>query len=140
MQKTYWIRCAHKNPVPLRRERLEKIRLDLIQKEQELESRQDDIRRRWNDFFIQKAIIESVEKVTHIAPEDENGELIGVAIEQFGVCNYDCKGLSLCAGITDAKYVTTTEVYPDSPKSDEQNCIDAQVAAICGGLNYLQSL
>ena len=89
---------------------------------------------------FQKAIIESVEQVTHIAPADENGELIGVAISQFGVCNYDCKGLSLCAGITDATYVTTTEVYPDSPKADEQNCIDAQVAAIRGGLNYLNAL
>lgn len=94
-----------------------------------------DSKRPEADF--QKAMIESVEKVTHIAPADENGELIGVTIEQFGVCNYDCKGLSLCAGITDATYVTTTEVYPDSPTANEQNCIDAQVAAICGGLDYL---
>jgi hypothetical protein len=28
-------------------------------------------------------------------------------------------------------------VYPDSPLVDGQNCIDAQVAAIVGGLNYI---
>ena len=86
---------------------------------------------------FQKNIINAVEAVTHIAPADDNGQLIGVDIEQHGVCNYDCKGLSLCAGVTDATYVTTTEVYPDSPLVDEQNCIDAQVAAICGGLEYV---
>ena len=57
-------------------ERLEKIRLDLIQKEQELENRQDDIRRRWNDFFIQKAIIESgYSKVNRMNKELEDSYL-----------------------------------------------------------------
>ena len=88
---------------------------------------------------FQQAIISAVKKVTHIAPADENNQLIGVPIEQFGVCNYDCKALFLCAGVTDAQYVTTTEVYPDSPLVDAQNCINAQVAAICGGLDYLIS-
>jgi hypothetical protein len=96
-----------------------------------------DTQRPVADF--QQAIISAVEKVTHIAPADEKGALIGVPIEQFGVCNYDCKALFLCAGVTDADYVTTTEVYPDSPYVDAQNCIDAQVAAICGGLDYLIS-
>jgi len=86
---------------------------------------------------FQKAIIEAVEKVTHIAPADEQGKLIGVDIEQFGVINYATKALGLCAGFSDADYCTTTEVYPDSPKVDAENCILAQVAAIKSALNYL---
>lgn len=86
---------------------------------------------------FQRAIIKKVEKVTHIAPADENGKLIGVDIEQVGVINYAGKELGLCMGLTDAPYVTTTEVYPDSPKSDNENCIVAQVAAITGALDFI---
>lgn len=86
---------------------------------------------------FQAAMIKSVEKVTHIAPSDKNGKLIGVDLEQFGVINYATKALGLCAGLSDAKYVTTTEVYPDSPKVDAENCNVAQVAAITGGLDYI---
>ena len=87
--------------------------------------------------MFQKAIIESVKKVTHIAPADDDGKLIGVPLEQFGVINYACKELGLCAGLTNAKYVTTTEVYPDSPLVDDENCTLAQVAVITGGLDYV---
>ncbi|MDN4501869.1 M14 family metallocarboxypeptidase [Alteromonadaceae bacterium BrNp21-10] len=87
---------------------------------------------------FQQAIIAEVEKVTHIAPADEHGEIIGSPIQQRGVIHYDVKQLALCAGITDAKYVSTTEVYPDSPNATDEICIQAQVAAIVGGLNYLQ--
>jgi len=86
---------------------------------------------------FQKAIIESVEKVTHIAPADESGKLIGVPLAQFGVINYAARELGLCMGLTDAKYVTTTEVYPDSPLVDDENCNMAQVAVITGGLDYI---
>jgi hypothetical protein len=86
---------------------------------------------------FQKAMIDAVEKVTHIAPADESGKLIGVALEQFGVINYAARDLGLCMGLTDAKYMTTTEVYPDSPKSDNENCNLAQVASIKGGLDYI---
>lgn len=86
---------------------------------------------------FQQAIIKEVAKVTHIAPADENGQLIGVPIEQFGVINYDGTKLGLCMGVTNAPYVTTTEVYPDSPTATPQLCIDGQVAAIRGALNYL---
>ncbi|MEZ9822030.1 M14 family metallocarboxypeptidase [Shewanella sp. 10N.286.45.A1] len=89
---------------------------------------------------FQKAIITEVEQVTHIAPADESGKLIGVELAQFGVINYATKALDLCAGLSGAKYVTTTEVYPDSPLVDDENCIIAQVAAITGGLDYLQTL
>lgn len=87
-----------------------------------------------DDF--QKAIIESVEKITHIAPTDD-GQLIGIPLSQRGVINYENKTLGLCAGLTSAKYCTTTEVYPDSPKVDDENCIQAQLAAVTGALDYL---
>ncbi|WP_440056776.1 M14 family metallopeptidase (plasmid) [Pseudoalteromonas sp. T1lg65] len=88
---------------------------------------------------FQTRIIEEVAKVTHIAEADENGQLIGVDTEQFGVINYDGTALGLCMGMTDAPYVTTTEVYPDSANATEQNCIDGQVAAIKGALFYLSA-
>lgn len=90
-----------------------------------------------NEF--QKAIIDSVRKVTHIAPHDEHGQIIGDKIEQEGVINYPVKKLFLCAGSTNAEYTTTTEVYPDSPRVTDQICIEAQIAAIQGGLTYLQN-
>ncbi|MBQ4845958.1 M14 family metallocarboxypeptidase [Pseudoalteromonas sp. MMG005] len=89
---------------------------------------------------FQKSIIDEVAKVTHIAPADENKQLIGVPIEQEGVINYDGTKLGLCMGVTDAPYVTTTEAYPDSLKATPQSCIDGQVAAIKGALNYLVNL
>lgn len=88
---------------------------------------------------FQKAIIDSVRKVTHIAPPDADGKLIGAPIEQEGVINYPLKKLSLCAGFSNAKYTTTTEVYPDSPRVSDAICVDAQVAAVRGGLDWILS-
>jgi len=86
---------------------------------------------------FQKAIIESVQKVTHIAPADVNNKIIGEALAQHGVINYDVQNLGLCTGFSHAQYSTTTEVYPDSEKVDEENCINAQVAAITGALDFV---
>lgn len=86
---------------------------------------------------FQKAIIEHVEKVTHIAPSDENQQLIGVPQAQFGVINYAARDLDLCMGFSEAAYVTTTEVYPDSATANPEECILAQVAAISGALDYI---
>lgn len=88
-----------------------------------------------SDF--QAAVIESVQKVTHIAPADEKGEIIGSPVVQHGVINYPMVKLGLCGGVTKCVYGTTTEVYPDSPKVTNEECNDAQVAAILGGLNYV---
>ncbi|MBA6391931.1 M14 family metallocarboxypeptidase [Colwellia sp. BRX10-3] len=90
--------------------------------------------------MFQKAIIMAVEKVTHIAPADNQDKLIGVPLAQAGVINYAARELGLCMGLTDAPYVTTTEVYPDSPSADDESCIIAQVAVITGALNYLMAL
>ncbi|MEI6896720.1 MAG: M14 family metallocarboxypeptidase [Psychromonas sp.] len=86
---------------------------------------------------FQKAIINRVKKVTHIAPADQDQQLIGVSLAQFGVVNYAARELGLCMGLTDAPYVTTTEVYPDSPLVNNEMCINAQVAVICAALDYL---
>lgn len=87
---------------------------------------------------FQKAVIDSVRKVTHIAPPDEKGNIIGAKLEQDGVINYPVKELFLCAGIFKPTYCTTTEVYPDSPKANNQICIQAQIAAIQGALEFVQ--
>lgn len=47
---------------------------------------------------------------------------------------------SLCAGFSNIKFTTTTEVYPDSPKITNAICVDAKVAAINDGLDHLLSL
>ncbi|RDV24268.1 peptidase [Alteromonas aestuariivivens] len=88
---------------------------------------------------FQQAIIESVRQVTHIAPADENGKIIGADLVSDGVICYDKKALFLCGGVTDAKYVTTTEVYPDSPSASPEQCNQAQIAAITGGLEYVRA-
>ncbi|WP_417346437.1 M14 family metallocarboxypeptidase [Ferrimonas sp.] len=86
---------------------------------------------------FQKAMIEAVRQVTHIAPPDDQGNIIGAPLEQEGVINYPTKKLGLCAGLSQARYVTTTEVYPDSPSATPVECNEAQVAAICGGLTFI---
>ena len=83
---------------------------------------------------FQRAIIASVEVVTHIAPPDANGQIIGADVTQPGVIRYPFKSLGLCAGLTDARFTTTTEVYPDSPRATAAICNAAQVAAVRGGL------
>lgn len=88
---------------------------------------------------FQAAVINSVSKVTHIAPADSDNQIIGSAVTQHGVINYPMKKLGLCGGITNCVYSTTTEVYPDSAKVSDEDCNHAQVAAIVGGLEYVLS-
>jgi len=85
---------------------------------------------------FQQAMIDAVAKVTHIAPADAKGEIIGSPVVAEGVIRYPLRELGLCAGITDAKYRTTTEVYPDSPRATPEQCNAAQVAAVCAGIEY----
>lgn len=88
---------------------------------------------------FQRAVLDKVEAVTHIAEADGEGKLIGTPLAQFGVVNYATTKLGLCIGFSDADYATTTEVYPDSPRATPQQCVDAQVAAIVGGLEFLRA-
>ncbi len=50
--------------------------------------------------------------------------------------NYPFEKLGLCAGITGARYTTTTEVYPDSPGVTAEECNAAQVAAARAAIGY----
>ncbi|MEZ5984468.1 MAG: M14 family metallocarboxypeptidase [Hyphomonas sp.] len=85
---------------------------------------------------FQEAVISAVEHVTHIAPADEKGEIIGSPVIARGVIEYPLAQLALCASITNARFKTTTEVYPDSPRVTPENCNRAQVAAVCAALDY----
>ena len=85
---------------------------------------------------FQQAVIAAVEKVTHIAPADAQGEIIGSPVVAHGVIQYPLAALGLCASVSGARYTTTTEVYPDSPRASAARCNQAQVASICGALDY----
>ncbi|MBB1274860.1 MULTISPECIES: M14 family metallocarboxypeptidase [Psychromonas] len=86
---------------------------------------------------FQAAIIKAVKQVTHIAPADDQGEIIGSIAEDEGVIYYPVKQLGLCGGMTNALYTTTTEVYPDSEKATDEDCNNAQVAAIKAALDFV---
>ncbi len=85
---------------------------------------------------FQAAIIAGVEQVTHIAPADDAGQIIGSDVTQHGVIEYPFTELGLCAGVTSARFTTTTEVYPDSPNATPEICIAAQVATLRAGLDF----
>ncbi|MGY0634030.1 M14 family metallopeptidase [Luteimonas sp. A478] len=85
---------------------------------------------------FQRAVIAAVEQVTHIAPADPDGTIIGSPMVAPGVINYAVKALGLCASVGDAGYVTTTEVYPDSASATGQECNAAQIAAVRAAIDY----
>jgi len=86
---------------------------------------------------FQSAIIEAVARITHIAPADDQNEIIGSPLVAPGVIDYPLRELGLCAGITGARYTTTTEVYPDSARATPEQCNAAQVAAVCAAIEFV---
>jgi len=86
---------------------------------------------------FQQAVIAVVETVTHIAPPDAQGNIIGCPVVAHGVIEYPVTKYAMCTGITAARFTTTTEVYPDSPSVSPEECNAAQVAAVCGALDYV---
>ena len=87
------------------------------------------------------AIIKAVREVTHIAPADAEGKIIDEPVIQEGVIGIPPPALiGLCAGITNAPYATTTEVYPDSPRATDEQCNRAQVVAISAALDYIMQV
>ncbi|MDX2014813.1 MAG: M14 family metallocarboxypeptidase [Myxococcaceae bacterium] len=86
------------------------------------------------------AIIEAVAQVTHIAEPDEKGHLIGEPLQGRGVVHYDTHALGLCASVSGARFTTTTEVYPDSPRASPEQCNEAQATAARAGLEYALSV
>jgi hypothetical protein len=87
---------------------------------------------------FQRALIDAVRTVTHIAEPDEHGCIIGEPLQQPGVINYAKRALGLCGGMTGARFVTTTEVYPDSPTTSPAQCKDAQAATIEAAIDFLR--
>lgn len=85
---------------------------------------------------FQRAVIDAVAQVTHIAPADANGLIIGSPLQSPGVISFAVSRRGLCAAITGARFSTTTEVYPDSPRTTPQECVQAQVAAVRAAIAY----
>ncbi len=85
---------------------------------------------------FQDAINLAVAKVTHIAMSDMDGTIIGSPVVAEGVIRYPLVELGLCAGITGARYTTTTEVYPDSPRASPAQCNLAQAVAVNAALTF----
>lgn len=85
---------------------------------------------------FQDAIIAAVEKVTHIAEADAQGQIIEEKVLSRGVIAYEVKKLGLCTGLTGARFTTTTEVYPDSPRATPQQCNEAQAAAVRAAIEF----
>lgn len=95
----------------------------------------DDSENPQPDF--QQAIIAGVEQVTHIAPADEDGKIIGSPVVAHGVIQYPQAKYAMCSSVTGARFTTTTEVYPDSARATSQICNDAQVTAVCSALDFV---
>jgi len=88
------------------------------------------------EIAFQNATIAAVARVTHVAEPDSQGKIIGSSVVAPGVILYPLKQLGLCAGMTEASFKTTTEVYPDSPRTSPEQCNLAQVAAACGAIDF----
>jgi len=97
----------------------------------------DDAERPQTAF--QSAVIDAVSRVTNIAQADAKGEIIGSKVIARGVIEYELRQLGLCAGYTAAPYKTTTEVYPDSPRTTAEQCNVAQATAVCAAIDFALS-
>ena len=83
------------------------------------------------------SILQQVKGITHIAPPDAQGQIIEIDLAQEGTIVVPARSLGLCCRMTEAPYVATTEVYPDSKNATPEICNQAQVAAIVGALKYI---
>jgi hypothetical protein len=85
---------------------------------------------------FQQAVIAAVANVTHIAAADASGSIIGSPLVAPGLIVYPLRELGLCASVTSARFKTTTEVYPDSPRTTPGQCIEAQAVSVCAALDF----
>ncbi len=86
---------------------------------------------------FQQAVLQAVAEVTHIAEADAQGQLIGSPMVAPGVIRYPLKALGLCASVSGARYTTTTEVFPDSPRTTPERCNLAQAVAVQAALRFV---
>ena len=84
---------------------------------------------------FQQAVLAAVAKITHIAPPDREGRILGSPMIAPGVIAYPLERLGLCGSITRAPFKTTTEVYPDSPRTTPEQCNAAQMAAVSAAMD-----
>lgn len=82
------------------------------------------------------ALIAAVEQVTHIALPDSNGLLVGEKPSQRGVIQVPGQKIGICGAHTGAKFATTTEVYPDSSRTNAEECNRAQATCVVTGINF----
>lgn len=88
---------------------------------------------------FQRAVIDAVARVTHIAEPDANGQIIGCPLQSPGVISFAVRSRNLCAAITGARFTTTTEVYPDRSRATPEQCNQAQVVAVKAAIAYALS-
>ncbi|HAS88455.1 MAG TPA: peptidase [Desulfovibrio sp.] len=86
---------------------------------------------------FQNAINRSVEKITPLAPPDNEGYTLGKPEVSPGVILYPMRELGLSGTLTDAPYHSTTEIYPDGDWMTPEASVDGQIAALRGGLEYV---
>lgn len=94
----------------------------------------DDIDQPQPEF--QRAVIAAVARVTHIAEPDAHGQINESPLQSPGVIEFPVTRWGLCAAITGARFATTTEVYPDSPRATPAQCNEAQVVAVQAAVAY----
>lgn len=94
----------------------------------------DDIDRPQPAF--QRAVIDAVAAVTHIAEPDANGQINESPLQSPGVIEFPVSRWNLCAAITGARFATTTEVYPDSARTTPEECNRAQVVAVRAAVDF----
>jgi hypothetical protein len=85
---------------------------------------------------FQAAVIRGVAEVTHIAPADARGNIIGTPMIAPGIILYPMRELGGCVVVSNATFTTTTEVYPDSARTSPEECAAAQVVAACTGIEF----
>ena len=88
------------------------------------------------EVAFQSAVLDAVREVAPIAPADSAGRIIGEPVVRPGLITYPYRDLGLCAGVTNARFTTTTEVYPDSPRVTPAICNLAQVTATAAALEF----
>ncbi|KAL3809071.1 hypothetical protein ACHAXA_007856 [Cyclostephanos tholiformis] len=89
------------------------------------------------------AILSGVEgSGTHLAEVENDGTLCGYKATRRGLLLLSrsaCANMGICAGgaLPNVPYAVTTEAYPDSCRTSGEDCVNAQVEAICAALDFL---
>jgi len=78
--------------------------------------------------------------VTHIAPGDEDSKIIGEPLSDKGTITIAGRTWGICGSFTAARFATTTEVYPDSPKASPEQCNVAQATVVLTGVKTALSM